>query len=258
MRTVFACAVVALLTMTLGMFVVLLAALGVPQRQDSLYEIAAHWWCVGVWWGAGVKLVVHGRERGLAARHVFVANHMSWLDVPVLSSLVRHFRFVAKAEIAHWPVFGAVFRAIGTVYIHRSNRKAAFDAYREAATRIQGGGSVVVFPEGTRGTSYPLRPFKKGPFVLAISAQAPIVPTVVHGTFEILPKKGVWMKGGRVDVHFLEPIPTAGLTYEDRDEIADRVRDRMVALLWEKYGILSAQAGEARGEHREGEERGER
>jgi 1-acyl-sn-glycerol-3-phosphate acyltransferase len=239
MRTVFACVVLAFLTMTLGTFVVVLSFLGVPQREDSLYEIAAHWWCVGVSWGSGVRLVVHGGERGDSARHVFVANHMSWLDVPVLSSLVRHFRFVAKAEIARWPVFGAVFRAIGTVYIHRSNRKAAFDAYREAAGRIQGGGSVVVFPEGTRGTSYPLRPFKKGPFVLAISAQAPIVPTVVHGTFEILPKKGLWMKGGRVDVHFLEPVSTAGLTYDDREEIANTVRDRMAALLRESYGVES-------------------
>jgi 1-acyl-sn-glycerol-3-phosphate acyltransferase len=239
MRTLLACGTVALCTLVLGTTVVIASLLGVPRSEDSLYEVCAHWWVSAAVWASGVKLVVHGDPHDRSARHVFVANHMSWLDVPILSSLLRHFRFVAKAEIARWPVFGAVFRAIGTVYIERANRKAAFDSYREAATRIERGGSVVVFPEGTRGESYALRPFKKGPFVLAISAQAPIVPTVVHGTMAVLPKGGVWIKGGRVDVHFLEPVTTAGTTYEDRDAIAKKVWDRMAQLLLDRYGVQS-------------------
>jgi 1-acyl-sn-glycerol-3-phosphate acyltransferase len=239
MRTLLACATVALCTLVLGTVVVIASLLGVPEREDSLYETCAHWWVSAAVRASGVDLVVHGDPHDRSTRHVFVANHMSWLDVPILASLLRHFRFVAKAEIERWPVFGAVFRAVGTVYIERSNRKAAFDSYREAATRIQRGGSVVVFPEGTRGESYALRPFKKGPFVLAISAQAPIVPTVVHGTMDALPKGGVWIRGGRVDVHFLEPVATAGMTYDDRDLIAKTVHDRMAALLWEAYGVQS-------------------
>jgi 1-acyl-sn-glycerol-3-phosphate acyltransferase len=239
MRTLLACATVALCTLLFGTTVVIASLLGLPESEDSLYERCAHWWVSAAVWGSGVKLVVHGDPHDRSARHVFVANHMSWLDVPILASLLRHFRFVAKAEIEHWPVFGAVFRAIGTVYIQRGNRKAAFDSYREAATRMQRGGSVVVFPEGTRGESYALRPFKKGPFVLAISAQAPIVPTVVHGTMEALPRKGLWIRKARVDVHFLEPVTTAGMTYDDRDALAKVVRDRMVDLLREKYGVES-------------------
>ena len=110
--------------------------------------------------------------------------------------------------------------AAGTVYIERENRKAAFDAYTDAAAKINAGASVVVFAEGTRDKSYALRAFKKGPFVLAIAAQAPIVPTLIYGTLDVKPHGQFAMHPGTVHVHFLAPIPTAGLTYEDRDRLA--------------------------------------
>ncbi len=96
---------------------------------------------------------------------------------------------------------------------------------------------MIVFPEGTRGRSYPLRPFKKGPFVLAIAAAAPIVPTLVHGTILIMPKGSWRVRGGTVDIHFLEPVPTEGLVYDDRDVLMQRVRDRMSDALAREYGV---------------------
>lgn len=239
MRTLLAGIVTIVLTLTLGIVVVVASLFGVPARADSIYERLAHWWVSAISRAAGARIVVHGGSHFRSAHHVFVANHVSWLDVTILASLLAHFRFVAKAEISRWPLFGAVFRSIGTVYIERGNRKAAFDSYQDAAERIRGGASVVVFPEGTRGTSYALRPFKKGPFVLAISAQAPVVPTVVHGTLEALPRGRVWVRGGQVDVHFLEPVPTAGLTYADRDSVAKVVHERMAELLEREYGVRS-------------------
>ena len=71
-------------------------------------------------------------------------------------------------------------------------------------------------PEGTRGRDYHLRPFKKGPFVLAIAAQAPVVPTLVYGALEVMPKGASAFGPGTIDVHFLEPVPTAGLDYDQR------------------------------------------
>jgi len=125
------------------------------------------------------------------------------------------------------------------VPIERQNRKAAFAAYRVAAEKIQAGNSVVVFPEGSRGDSYPIRAFKKGPFVLAIAAGVPIVPVLLHGTRDVL-GKGRWiLQPGRVDVHLLEPIPTAGLDYSDREELAETVRSRIVDALASIYGIES-------------------
>jgi 1-acyl-sn-glycerol-3-phosphate acyltransferase len=96
-----------------------------------------------------------------------------------------------------------------------------------------------VFAEGTRSPSYALRPFKKGPFVLAISAAAPIVPTVVHGALEVQPKGAIRVRPGRIDLHFLEPVSVAGLTYEDRDQLASTVRERIAVVLRDTYGIES-------------------
>jgi 1-acyl-sn-glycerol-3-phosphate acyltransferase len=130
-------------------------------------------------------------------------------------------------------------RAVGMVPIERQNRKAAFGAYDEASRRIREGNSVIVFPEGSRGYEYPLRPFKKGPFVLAIDAGAPIVPVLIHGTREVASKGRVLLRPGRVDVHLLEPVSVEGYGYDDRDALAEKVRSRIADALASHYGIES-------------------
>ena len=96
-----------------------------------------------------------------------------------------------------------------------------------------------MFPEGTRGDDYRIRPFKKGPFVLAIAAGVPIVPVLLHGTHDVF-AKGTWLvRPGQFDIHLLEPVPTAGLEYSDREELAETVRSRIVDALASIYGIQS-------------------
>jgi 1-acyl-sn-glycerol-3-phosphate acyltransferase len=98
---------------------------------------------------------------------------------------------------------------------------------------------VVVFPEGTRGHAYPLRPFKKGPFVLAVAAGAPIVPIIVHGTIEIM-SKGSWrVHPGTIDVHLLKPVSTKGYDYDHREALMEVVRTRMADAMRDFYGVES-------------------
>ncbi|HEX6966286.1 MAG TPA: lysophospholipid acyltransferase family protein, partial [Gemmatimonadaceae bacterium] len=125
------------------------------------------------------------------------------------------------------------------IFIDRQNRRAAFDTYADAAKQIEGGTSVVVYPEGTRGRSYALRPFKKGPFVLAIAAQVPIVPVIIHGTREIQGKGELGVHAGTAELTFLEPVPTTGMTYDDRDRLMQMVWQRMAAALESRYGVHS-------------------
>jgi 1-acyl-sn-glycerol-3-phosphate acyltransferase len=96
---------------------------------------------------------------------------------------------------------------------------------------------VAVYPEGTRGNAYPLRPFKKGPFVLAIQAQAPIVPVVVYGQLEVNPKGRFLVRPGTIHMHFLPPIESAGMGYEDRDRLADLTHEAMRECLAREYGV---------------------
>ena len=119
---------------------------------------------------------------------VFIANHVSWFDIFALAAEVPWCSFVAKSELRRIPLFGFAAECAGIVFIDRENRKQAFESYSVAAAEVQRGRCVIVCPEGTRGYDYHLRPFKKGPFVLAIAAQAPVMPTLVYGSREVMPK----------------------------------------------------------------------
>ena len=130
-------------------------------------------------------------------------------------------------------------KAAGMIPVERQNRKAAFAAYDDAVQQIHDGNCVVVFPEGTRGYDYPLRPFKKGPFVLAVAAGVPIVPVLIHGTLEVIGKGSMLVHPRAVDVHFLEPVSVEGYDYEHRDALAAVVRGRIAEALFSIYGIES-------------------
>ncbi len=234
-------AVVAVIATTLlGLGCIIAALIGVQDRRGSIFDWTPRVWSRILLAAAGVRVVMHNPERtGDGDPHIFVSNHMSWFDIPVLASSLPRYKFVAKAELFRIPMFGPAIRAIGMIPMERQNRKAAFAAYERAAEKIRGGSSVVVFPEGTRGDHYPIRPFKKGPFVLAIAAGVPIVPVVVHGTHEALARGALLVRPGRVDVHLLEAVPTAGLEYSDRDALADKIRRQLVEALEKLYGIAT-------------------
>lgn len=240
MRTLLILVTLIVNTNVLGGLVILASLFGVRYRPGNIMAKAPRWWARSLLRAGGVKVVLHDEQRASPdTPHIFVSNHVSWFDVLALAAELPRYNFVAKAELFRVPVFGRGAKAVGTIPIERENRKAAFAAYEEAAGRIRTGDSVVVFPEGTRGTSYALRPFKKGPFVLAIASQAPVVPTLVHGTIEVLPRGSFWARAGTVHVHFLEPVPTVGLTYDDRDELANAVYRRMADALETLYGVSS-------------------
>jgi 1-acyl-sn-glycerol-3-phosphate acyltransferase len=238
LRTILLFATAFVVTLVLGLTVIIAALLGVKDKPGGLFEKAPRWWSSAVLWAAGIRVRVHGMENAASGEpHIFASNHVSWFDVPALARILPRYKFVAKAELFKVPVFGRGMRAVGMIEIQRENRKAAFGAYDIAAERIRSGSSVVVFPEGTRGHAYPLRPFKKGPFVLAIAAGVPIVPIIVHGTIEIMPKGSWWVQPGTIDVHLLEPVSTTGVDYDHREALMQTVRTRMADAMRELYGI---------------------
>lgn len=248
-RTVVTVLAALIFTTSLGLVAIVAALLGVKDRPNGVFDFVPRQWSRLMLWAAGVKVTVHGLDTLVEGEpHIFVSNHLSWFDIPSLAGYLPRYKFVAKAELFKVPVFGPAIRAIGMIPIERENRKAAFESYKVAAEKIQHGNSVVVYPEGTRGTSYPLRPFKKGPFVLAIASGVPIVPVLLHGTLEVFGKSSKMVRPGRVDIHLLEPIPTAGLAYDDREKLAIQVRERMAEALEREYGISSPASGKSRAE----------
>jgi 1-acyl-sn-glycerol-3-phosphate acyltransferase len=189
-----------------------------------------------------VKVRVHNAER-LQNQHgaVVVANHVSWFDIFPLAAEVPWCSFVAKSELRRIPLFGFAAECVGIVFLDRENRKAAFESYRVAANEVKRGRTIIVCPEGTRGHDYHLRPFKKGPFVLAIASEAPIIPTIVYGAREVMPKGSFWIRPGTVDLHFLEPVPTRGYDYEHRADLMERVWSQMADEMRSLYRVGTAE-----------------
>jgi 1-acyl-sn-glycerol-3-phosphate acyltransferase len=238
MRALFVLAVMVVNTIWMGLIVIIASALRVRDAK-WIYEGIPRLWCKANLRAAGVRLRIHGAENvPRNEARVYVANHVSWFDVFALASYLPRYRFIAKKELFKLPIFGPAIRATAGIEIDRRNRKAAFQAYETAARDVKEGLSVVVYPEGTRGYTYELRPFKKGPFVLAIAAHVPIVPTIIHGTIGIQPKGSFRIRPGVIDIYFLDPIPTTGLTYADRDTLMQTVWNRMAGAL-EEFGIHS-------------------
>lgn len=246
MRTILVSLAIIVVTPPIGLAVIIGGLLGLPDGANSIYQWGIRSWARIICRAAGAKIRLHDAQRIEPGAAVYVANHVSWFDVFALGAVLPRVTFIAKSELEKLFIFGRACRAAGIVFIERGNRRAAFDTYKAAADKVREGRSVVVCPEGTRGRDYHLRPFKKGPFVFAISTGAPIVPTIIHGTIHVQPKGSFRVQSGPVDIHFLEPVPTEGYTYEQRSELMEVVWRRMADALDSLYGVTTSEHAVAR------------
>ena len=182
---------------------------------------------------AGTRIEVQGSEHLRDHRNtMIVANHVSHLDAPVLlQALGIDYRAVAKKEVFQFPVLGSVLRRAGFIDVDRADRAQATRAIARAVAALQGGACFLIFPEGTRSRTGELGPFKKGGFVVAMDAASRIVPVVLRGTRELMPRGGFRIRPGTVTVRVLDPIPASSYSYDDRDALIGEVRQRMAAAL---------------------------
>ena len=214
------------LTIYYGCKVILAAMLRIENTPGGVYDRTPRDWASKVLKAAGVRVDTIGFEHVPWGKPVvYVSNHQSFFDILALSVTLPHtYRIVAKKELAKIPVFGPALKAAGHIYIDRQQRQEAFESYERAAQVIKGGISALVFAEGTRSRTGNLLPFKKGPFVLAIAAQVPALPVYCANTFDILPKGYIRVRPRPITLYFGEPIGTAGLDYEDRDDLLTKVQ----------------------------------
>lgn len=199
--------------------------------QDRAYRLCQLWVRLNL---AAFRIRVRAtRETGLdpSRPYVFMANHQSHLDVLAVVAALPEFqlRWVAKRELADIPFFGWALRQGGHIIVDRRNTTQAVARLRAARAQTNAGVSVIIFPEGTRGTGGgTLLPFKKGGFMLAVESGLPIVPVVVRGSRPLLPPHTWHVHGGEIEVTVCAPVAVAGL---DRDALMATVRDRMLARL---------------------------
>ena len=199
---------------------------------DKVLDLARAWssWVTSF---AGVKIVVENRATLEPAQpYVFMANHASSLDIwAAFVAVPRRLRMIAKKQLGRIPLFGWVMWAGRFIFIDRGNGVAARRSIDEAGERIRKGDSVLIFPEGTRTRDGTLGAFKKGGFHLAVRAGVPIVPVALRGTRKLMPRGSYLLRSGTVTAIIGEPIPTQGLTDEERASLGDRVRRAVESML---------------------------
>lgn len=192
---------------------------------------------------SGVRVIVEGKKNIPTAGCLFLFNHSSFFDVFAIAGYLPGVRFGAKAELFKIPIFSHTMRAMDTLPIARNNRDEVYKIYEEAKARFANKEQFALSPEGGRFYGKELAPFKAGPFIFAMSAGAPVVPVVIVGAFEALPKGSFLFNRNRlkhtISMKILEPIETKLFTPETRKDLQKIVYDRMNPIWVEKNGYRS-------------------
>lgn len=163
---------------------------------------------------------------------IYISNHQSNVDIwALLAVLPKRTRFVAKQSLFKIPILGWAMRVSDFIPIDRANRTKAIRSLSEAATKIRGGRSVVLFAEGTRSAGDTLAPFKKGPFHLALAAGVPIVPVAISGSGAVMPPHGLNVRSGPVQVRFCDPIEVAPYQPKNAQGLLDTVHQVIAQVL---------------------------
>jgi 1-acyl-sn-glycerol-3-phosphate acyltransferase len=218
-----------------ALFIPLAGLAGIPWtfvsgKIDFLYRIAT--------WGAfrgvllaGVKVETEGLDRlDPASNYIFMANHVSNIDPPILVPLIpRRTSVLVKRELFGIPILGYAMRLGDLVAVDRANREAAVDSVRRAVEVLKRGLNMVIFPEGTRSRDGRLLPFKKGPFYLAIDSGVSVVPVSMVNTFQIWPKGHFYIKPLTARVVFHRPLNPRD--FATRDDLMNAVRDKIASAL---------------------------
>jgi 1-acyl-sn-glycerol-3-phosphate acyltransferase len=202
----------------------------------------ARWWSRTLLFVSGVRVSVRGLEHlGPEQPCVFVANHQSYIDVPVaFGYLPRNFRIMAKASLFHIPFLGWHLRRSGHMPIARDNPRRAARSLLEAARHVREGTPVFVFPEGGRSMDGRIGEFKAGTFLLAIKAGVPVVPITLNGTRAVLHVRSWNLHPGRIEMVIHPPISTEGLHAEHAEELSARVR-KIIAADFDEASALAAE-----------------
>jgi 1-acyl-sn-glycerol-3-phosphate acyltransferase len=182
-------------------------------------------------WVLGIPVEVIGRDRLDRRRpYVFMSNHLSFLDGPVLVTAIdRPVRFIVKRFVFRVPILGLGMRLAGYVPLDKEGLGEGRKRIALAARLIKERGfSFLIYPEGTRSWDGTLQPFRRGGFYLALESGAPVVPVSIEGTFELMPRTSWRIRRGPVRIVFHDPIDVTGYSPETMPELMDRVRSAIV------------------------------
>lgn len=212
----------------------IIAGLFLPIATKSLRNVLISWWCKKLIGAFNIKVIVTGDvPPGNLTHAMIIANHVSWADIHVLNSIIP-LRYIAKADIKNWPVFGFFAKQVNTLFIDRAKKQEAMRIVDITTECLLAGDRLCLFPEGTTTDGTSVLPFKSSLIEAAIRAEVPIYPVAIHyampdgsantaiayagdTTLKESMQNTLAIQKPVVNVHFLAPIMTKN---QDRRALA--------------------------------------
>ena len=179
------------------------------------------------------KVITEGREKiDQNQAYIIIPTHQSMLDIVFFNMLRHRLRWVSKIEVFRVPLLGWEMRMVKYIELVRGHKSSVIKMMEQCVESLQDGISVVIFPEGTRSLTGAIGKFKTGAFQLAVKTDKPLLPVLIDGTGEILPKKGLIFGSRRiVRIRVLDPIFPGQFGTGDPEELAARVHSLMVTAM---------------------------
>ncbi|MDP4180108.1 MAG: lysophospholipid acyltransferase family protein [Bacillota bacterium] len=216
-----------LYTLSVRVKVMILNKKGMEKEMYEVVHNMARMWGRQITGVTGSKVTVSGEENIPKDRGVvFIANHQSYFDVPVMMGYVnKPLGFITKVELSKIPIFSMWLKLLGCVFIVRNDAKQSLKAINQGAQQVKSGNSMVIFPEGTRSVDGKLGEFKPGSLKLAVKSGAPIVPVVIKGTINVMNKKSLAIKAADVEIIILPPIMQEEIGKRDTNDLAEQLKN---------------------------------
>ncbi|MBU0881798.1 MAG: 1-acyl-sn-glycerol-3-phosphate acyltransferase [Candidatus Omnitrophica bacterium] len=210
-------------------FILSIALFPFPDKEKIIHA-QCFWWSNAIialnpYW----TIKVNGLENiDPLKTYVIVANHQSLADIVIIYQTRMYFKWVAKEELLRVPFIGGLLWVNKHIMISRGNFGSIKEVYRKAAERLKGGTSMLFFPEGTRSITDEIGEFQNGAFKLAIKEGKAVLPILIGGTREAIPKGGFIFNTkvvGKLEV--LPPVDTSNLKIADYAGLRDLVRGQL-------------------------------
>jgi len=218
-----------------------LVTLPFDRRKVLLHRFTCFWASLYTWLNPAWPVTVVGREKiRPGVPYVMVANHLSLLDILVLFRLFTHFKWVSKIENFRVPFIGWNMSLNRYIKLRRGERASVIQMMKACEQTLARGNPIMMFPEGTRSQDGRMRPFKTGAFELALRTGSPVLPIVIRGTANALPKRGFVLQGRHpISLTVLDEIPAESFVGATVDELTASVRELIAAELGEAKPVAA-------------------
>ena len=210
-------------------FLVWLVTVAFDRHLVVLHRFTCFWASLYTWLNPLWRVHVRGADRiQSGTTYVLVANHLSLLDILVLFRIFRDFKWVSKAELFKVPLVGWNMSLNRYIPLQRGQRDSVVQMMDRCRETLLAGNSIMMFPEGTRSKSGELQRFKTGAFELALETGVPVVPLVITGTHDALPKHGFVLQGKhQIGVQVLAPVPAVGTVAELTEQVRTLISEQL-------------------------------